>query len=575
MVNYRVADAAPKEVKEILFEYSPLVQQLLYSRGIVTVNEAQSFLNPSYETDLHDPFLLHDMDIAVTRILDAMKKDQKVVIYSDYDCDGIPGAVILHDFFKMVGFGNFTNYIPHRHYEGFGFSTYAVGKLSEDAVELIITIDCGTTDVEAAALAKEKGIDVIITDHHEPKQSEKKELMFPQAHAIVNPKIGDTYPFGGLCGAGVVFKLAQALIAKGVQEHMFEIKPGLEKWWLDMVGIATIADMVPLTGENRALAYYGLQVLRKSRRPGLQQLLRKQGVQQRSLTEDDIGFTIGPRINAASRMDNPEDAFCLLTTTDEGDAGARAAHLEKLNNERRGLVAAMTKEAHKRLKDIVEVPDVLVMGNPDWRPALVGLVANKLAEEYKRPAFLWGRDGNGVIKGSCRSDGRVSVVRLMEGVTDHFDEHGGHHQSGGFSVVEGSIHTFSKALNDAYVALGEGALIDEELLVDLSLELHDIDTAFLREQVSLSPFGVHNPKPLYEFKDIEPTSVDIFGKTKEHTKLLFETAGIAREAIAFFRLPGQFCAEPKVGQKLTLLAHLEQSFFMGRQQTRLRIIDIV
>lgn len=570
MSSYTLAETASTEAKQELDAYSPLLQQLLYCRGIATATEAVAFLNPSYEDHLHDPFLLHDMDIAVARILKAIESNEQIAIYSDYDCDGIPGAVVLHDFFKAIGYANFQNYIPHRHYEGFGFNIAAAQKLAKENVTLIITIDCGTTDTGAIDIAQNLGIDVIVTDHHESKE------ILPNAYAIVNPKIGDTYPFDGLCGSGVIYKLVQALISKGEElSGLSALKPGGEKWWLDMVGLATIADMVPLVGENRALAHFGLKVLRKSRRPGVQQLVYKQRANLQHLTEDDIGFTIGPRINAASRMDNPEDAFLMLATQDEGEAGARVAHLEKLNNERKGIVASMTKEVKKRLVGMVDVPDVLVMGNPEWRPSLVGLVASKLAEEYKRPAFLWGRDGNGVIKGSCRSDGQTSVVVLMNEVAELLLEHGGHHMSGGFGVHEDHIHTLSGALNTAFVTTGDTARVDLDIVIDAELSLDDVTHTLLKEQSSLAPFGMGNPKPLYVFKKVVPKEVSVFGKTKEHTKLFFDTKGVAQEAIAFFMKPDDYKKEPKAGEAITLYAHVEQSFFMGRIQTRLRIIDIV
>jgi single-stranded-DNA-specific exonuclease len=411
MSLFLMREEVEEEVEKELAVGNKYLAQLLFNRGIKTNVEAKLFLNPSYDQHLHDPFLLHDMEKAVERILQAIKTNETIVIFSDYDCDGIPGAVVLHDFFKAVGYQNFHNYIPHRHYDGFGLSSKAILSIKEKYnPALIITIDCGTVDIEAIKLAKDNAIEVIVTDHHEPKEE------LPEAVAIVNPKIGNTYPFTGLCGAGVIFKLVQALIAKGG----FAIPAGLEKWWLDMVGVATIADMVPLVDENRVFATYGLKVLRKTRRPGLQKLLRKQKVDPRYLSEDDIGFTIGPRINAASRMDTPEDAFSLLATTDEAEAETRMLHLEKLNTERKSAVAQMTKELHKRLEVKENIPDVFAMGNPDWRPSLVGLAANKLAEEYNRPAFLWGKDGNGMFKGSCRSGGDVSVVRLMEVDTGNF-----------------------------------------------------------------------------------------------------------------------------------------------------------
>lgn len=556
----------PEEAEKELGVYGLYLSQLLYNRGVTTKEAASAFLSPSYESQLHNPFLLHQMDEAVVRILEALKNNERIVIYSDYDCDGIPGAVVLHDFFKAIGFTNFYNYIPHRHYDGFGLSVAAVEKLHEtEAPCLIITIDCGTTDSEAVARAHELGIEVIITDHHEPKE------VLPTAVAVVNPKVGTTYPFNGLCGAGVVFKLVQALISRGG----FAISAGQEKWWLDMVGLATIADMVPLRDENRVFAHFGLMVLRKSRRPGLQKLLRKQRASQAHLTEDDVGFTIGPRINAASRMDNPEDAFFMLATTDEAEAEARVDHLEKLNLERKTAVAQMTKELHKRLDLLVERPPIFVMGNPEWRPSLVGLAANKLAEEHNRPAFLWGRDGNGAYKGSARSGGSLSVVSIMAAAPQLFVEFGGHHMSGGFTIRPESIHTFAEDLQQAFVTTGEAARITLPHQVDMEITLEGITRELVAAQRQCGPFGCDNHKPLYLIRNVQPTEVAIFGKSKEHTKLSFATRGLAREAIAFFRTPTQFSAVPRPHETCTLLVHLEESFFMNRLETRLRIVDIL
>lgn len=541
-----------------------LLTHLLNARDVTDEDKA-GFLNPDYEKGRHDPFLLHDMDLAVTRVLTAIKKNEKIAIYSDYDCDGIPGAVILHDLFKAVGYENFINYIPHRHFEGFGLSEMAVEKLAGEGVNLIITIDCGTSDLEAAEKASSLGIDLIVTDHHEPKEK------LPVAVAVVNPRVGDSYPFPHICGAAVAFKLAEAVLSRGD----FAVKPGHEKWWLDMVGLATIGDMVPLIGENRVFAHYGLQVLRKSRRPGLQHLLRKARADQRYLTEDDIGFTIAPRINAASRMDSPEDAFLMLSDKDEGSAGARATHLEKLNNERKGVVASMTKELRRRMAEMIDLPDIIVMGNPEWRPALVGLCANGLAEEHNRPVFLWGRDGNGVIKGSCRSGSSISVVKLMEGAEQHFLEHGGHHASGGFSVKEDSVFHLGQALNDAYVSLGDKVLANEEVIIDAVLSIEDITRDLLTTLRSIAPYGTGNRKPLFAFQNITPSQVESFGKTKEHLKLIFETDSKKIEAIAFFATREQYPVSPNVGEPLTLLAHVEESFFMNRRQTRLRIVDVL
>ncbi len=561
MADYTLPDSDTPVIDDAL---SPILNRLLAARGILDKQDAEEFLLPNYDTQLHAPELLNDIKKACERIEQAMKDDERIAIFSDYDCDGIPGAVVLYDFFTAIGCANFQNYIPHRHYEGFGLSNEAIDKLAKQDVKLIITIDCGTTNVKEVEHAKGLGVDVIITDHHEPAES------LPEAVAIVNPKLGK-YPFDGLCGAAVAFKLAQAMLNR----NDYEVSPGREKWWLDMVGVATIADMVPLRDENRTLAHFGLKVLRKSRRPGLQQLLKKARINQNYLTEEDIGFTIGPRINAASRMDTPEDAFYMLSETDVAKAGERVEHLEKLNQDRKTQVALMTKDIHKRLKTLEEIPSVLVMGRPKWRPSLVGLAASKLAEEYGRPAFLWGTDGNGVYKGSCRSGGGASVVTLMNAASAVFTEHGGHHFSGGFSVKDEDIFTFGDSLVKAMDDLGEEATIKENVKIDAELNLNDVNQFLIQELTKLSPFGTGNHKPLFVFKKVSPKSVDLFGKTKEHSKLVFDTQNGPLEAITFFQLPENFTQPPKVGVPCTLIAHVEQSFFMGRKQTRLMIVDVL
>jgi single-stranded-DNA-specific exonuclease len=410
---------------------------------------------------------------------------------------------------------------------------------------------------------------VIITDHHEPSET------LPPAYAVVNPKRDDAYPFKGICGSGVAFKLAQATLTRGRAQGTITLKEGMEKWWLDMVGLATVADMVPLTDENRVLATYGLNVLRKSQRPGLAHLLRKSGSNQRYLTEDDIGFTIAPRINAASRMDDPEDAFHMLRSKDEAIAGAKAMHLEKLNNERKGVVASMVKEAKHRLENWSEMPSVIVLGNPEWRPSLVGLVANTLAETYGRPSFLWGRDGNGIIKGSCRSDGVISTLRLMEGTPESFIHFGGHHFSGGFAVDDVRIHTLLDDLRLVREKLGDALVTETVSYIDDDLALTDVTNSLIRTLRSLAPYGEGNPKPLFRFRDVTPESISIFGKAKDHTKMRFMSGVGPIDAIAFFKTPEQFNIVPEAGKPLTLIGHIEESYFMGRKETRLRIVDVI
>lgn len=540
-----------------------LTEHLLYHRGHTTKVQQERFLKPDYEKDQHDSSLLKDIDIAVERILKAIKADEKVIVYSDYDTDGIPGGVLLHDFFKKIGFKNFKNYIPHRHDEGFGLHKEAIKEFAKEKVNLIITIDCGIADVESVKTANKLKIDVIITDHHMPGDE------IPPAYAIINPKQKEClYPEKMLCGSGVVFKLVQALIKKG----NFNLGVGWEKWLLDMVGIATLSDMVPLTGENRVFAKYGLTVLRKSPRLGLKMLLKKAKTDQRYLTEDDIGFTIGPRINAASRMGVPTDAFKLLAATDLDEAVIMVDHLDKINNERKGIVAAMVKEAKSHIKNREDSP-VLVLGNPEWKPSLLGLVANTLAEEFVKPVFLWGRDGDGVIKGSCRSDGETDLVALMKKApSTTFLQFGGHAFSGGFSVDTKKIHTLGEVLNNAFVKSIEDKKV-QEILVDAELTLDRIDRDTYKSIEQLSPFGVANEKPLFMFRNVTPTNIKRFGKEKNHLELTFTHKLRNISAISFFTTPEDWGIQENT--PLTLIAHIEKSMFRAREEIRLRIIDIL
>lgn len=546
----------------------PLTEKLLISRGFVNREEQERFLFPDYTRDIGDPFNILNMDRAVGRIILALEKGERIAIYGDYDCDGIPGSVILHDLFKKIGYTNFTNYIPHRHVEGYGLNMRAIEKLAHDGVGLIVTVDCGITDVEEVVYANELGIDVIITDHHLPQEH------LPPAYAVVNSKQeGDVYHDKMLCGAGVAWKLASALLARG---NFSSIPAGWEKWLLDMAGLSTIADMVPVLNENRALAYYGLKVLRRSPRPGLQALLADTGVTQRFLTEEDVGFLIAPRINAASRMDVPLRAFELLATTDGAVALERAAHLTALNGSRKLEVARIIKEARGILASR-SIPEIIVLGNPRWNVGVVGIVANQLAEEFDRPVFVWGREGSTHTRGSCRSDGRINMVELMSAVSDGvFLESGGHEFSGGFSVSDQGIHCLEKELLAAYARISKKEKKKEAVAVEETLRLADVSDETFDAINLLAPFGVGNPKPNFLFPRVTIVAAEQFGKGKNHLKLLLSDASGGRcEAIAFFRSPEHYAAvDLSRGSTVNLVATIERSYFRGWRTLRLKITEI-
>lgn len=549
--------------------YPVLTQVLLEKRGITTREGAEKFLSPDWERDIFDPFLILNMEKAVMRILAAMQGGEKIVLYTDYDCDGIPAGVILHDFFKKAGYHNFENYIPHRHNEGYGMNIPAIETIAEGGAKLIITADLGIVDAEPVARANELGMEVIITDHHLPQEGR-----IPPAYAILDSKQeGDQYPDKMLCGAGLAWKLVQALLIRGNFEH---VAPGWEKWLLDMAGLATIADMVPLKNENRALAHFGLKVLRKTRRKGLRLLLHKLRMNPEHLTEDDIGFMIAPRLNAAGRMDHPLRAFELLSTDDDAKAEELADFLNHLNDRRKGMVAGMMKDAKRRLRER-ELLEVIVIGHPEWEPGLLGLLAGNLAEEFSRPAFVWGRDTDGKIKGSCRTDKMVSVMELMSRAkAGTFLEFGGHSASGGFSVATDSVHTLEAELSEIYKNM-EKDLQKPDIMADAELSFDDVNWNSYKEVERFAPFGMENPKPIFLFKDAEIISVKIFGKAKEHLELLFQkTNGQRIPAIGFFTTvdsyPGVLLG---VGEKVNLLATMEKSMFRNYPELRLRMVDIV
>jgi single-stranded-DNA-specific exonuclease len=610
MSQFKVAPAYSQEDLMKMFDdlnVHPLALTLLANRGITTREEAEKFLNPVYERDIGDPFLIHGMKKAVDRILEAVKKGEKIAIYSDYDCDGIPGGVLLRTFFDDIGYP-VQMYIPHRHNEGYGIHNHAIDKLQEQGITLMITVDLAITNIDEVAYAKEKGVDVIVTDHHLPMHKEQKGNLMqvvPDAVAVINSKQDVcTYHDKMLCGCAVAWKLSCALLfrlqeesqktvggksATGGAEYkkilntVSNLKPGYEKWLLDLVGISTISDMVPLVNENRALAHFGLKVLRQTRRHGLNYILRAQGVERDHITEDDIAFTIAPRINAASRMGSPIQAHNMLYEKNAVTAQGYVADLELLNTERK-----------EGVKDIVSTlvfdhaayaHDVVVVGDVSWGPGILGLIAQKIIDETGKPTFVYGQgEDKGVIKGSCRSRGDVHVVELMARVQELFPgvilHSGGHEQAGGFECSLEKIGELSDALNAAIKHVVIKNLDNEIMTVDAYLQLGDVTMVMNNAVQMLAPYGVGNPKPIFAFKDVETETIRWFGKKNEHLEVIYPTSlGSSAGRVSGKVKAIQFFASKELAEKLkkkhTLLANLEKSVFRGRIELRLRIKEVV
>jgi single-stranded-DNA-specific exonuclease len=347
-----------------------------------------------------------------------------------------------------------------------------------------------------------------------------------------------------------------------------------------MVGLATIADMVPLMDENRLLATYGLLVMRKSPRIGLQKLLRATRVEQRAITEDDVGFMIAPRVNAASRMGEARDAFQLFTTTDESEADLLAKKLEKLNRERKAQAGAITRAVHTRIKERGEVRSIIALGDPEWRPALLGLVANTIADEYERPVFLWGREGNLSLKGSFRNGGAPQMIELLRATENTFAQFGGHAAAGGFTVIDTEVFFLEDRLVEAYERItADNGQIDPLLArADAAIAPEEATHAFLRQVERLAPFGMNNPKPVFLLRNVSLREISRFGKAEEHLKLKIDVreGNGSIDAVTFFvkGATARIAGELVRGSRVNMLAHLERDTFSRGNPVRLRLLDI-
>lgn len=592
----------------------PLTKILLEKRGLSEKKEIEDFLFPSYEKHVGNPFDIYGMEEAVGRIVSALRAGEKIAVYSDYDCDGIPGGVLLRTFFDDIGYP-VEMYVPHRHNEGYGVHTHAIDALKAKGVSFIITVDLAITNIDEVAYAKSVGVDMIVTDHHLPihrdEASKEKYVgkgrvvgsqIVPDAVAVINSK-QDVCEYWDdmLCGCAVAWKLSCALLVRfkedivaykgvdggiskdvGISDPYYKVlstvstfKEGYEKWMLDLVGISTISDMVPLQKENRALAHFGLKVLRQTKRHGLNQIFRLQGVSKEHLTEEDIAFTIAPRINAAGRMGDPIQAHHMLYEKDHIKAQGFVEDLEALNMERKESVKDIT--GNISFDHEVYGNAVVAVGDLSWGPGILGLIAQKIIDETGKPTFVWGQgDDKTTVKGSCRSKGDIHVVELMARVQEMFPgiitHSGGHEQAGGFSCALDRVGELSDALNEAYKHVTITAIGDQELVADAPLSLSDVNLLTHNAVDILSPFGVGNPKPLFSFSSVEPLSVRWFGKKNEHLEVIYPNNKGQVKAIMFFA-PKEL--EEKARKSHTLLAHLEKSVFRGKTELRLRIRDVV
>lgn len=571
--HWRLTTDEDAKWREELPNFTPLVARLLWNRGVRSPAAAETFLNPSYARDVHNPFLFRDMARACDRIADAIENQEKIFVHGDYDADGICAAAILTGVLKLLG-ADAEGFIPHRELDGYGMRSETVNILAAQNARLIITCDCGISNADEIAHAAAKNIDVIVTDHHTIPDK------LPKAHAILHPKIaGETYPDQSLSGGGVAFKLMQGLL---YHERTKKFIPagtnieGYEKWQLDLVAISSVADMVPLVGETRTLVRYGCVVLNKTRRPGLRAILQnKNGTTAGSaITPQTIAFRIAPRLNAAGRMDHGKIAFELLLTKNAIEAARLAALLETHNTNRQKLVDGIVKEARARIvRDALHLRGAIVVANEGWPAGVLGLIASRLKDEFYKPVFAIGIN-DGRIVGSGRSINEWDMIAALQTAHYLFLKFGGHPQACGFSLP--NIETISK-FSDTMHALSTNALAHlpeptPTLVVDAQIQLHELTWNVWDALSRFEPFGVGNPEPKFLAECIELMQATPVGADNKHARLMVKNGTPEIKKIMAFGL-GARLAEFSARAQFNGILSLGAREWNGTRELELKLHD--
>jgi len=528
-----------------------LFEEILKARGLE--GEARElFLLPKYEAK-HDPFLLPDMQKAVDRLVVAREKQEQITIYGDYDIDGLTATTVLFDAFESFGFRHVDAFIPNRFVEGYGLTVDAVERIAATGAQLIVTVDCGSLSEEEIVRANELGVDVIVTDHHNVAPVQ------PPAVAVINPKRPDhDYPFIDLAGVGVAFKLVQAL-----QTRLDGLAIGQEKWLLDLVALGTVCDVVTLVGENRANVYWGLKVLAKTKRPGLRALMAVAAVEPEKVNARSLGFGLGPRMNAAGRLETAQHSLDMLRAKEGVTALEKAQFLDELNRARRAEQDKIFKAAIEQAEGYKDDP-VLVVSHPDWNHGIIGIVAAKLLEKYKKPTYVLQEMGE-ESKGSARSYGDFSAADAIRASDDIIIKGGGHKLAAGVTLPTSNIAAFRKRVNEFYRAqelVNQPALLlpKEDVFVEW---LKEVNEELLEQLLLLEPFGNGNPEPVLKASNLLILNQRRMGSDGQHVKLELKDEHDTKMQFLAFNAPSHFFAEP--GERVTTWFRPTLNEWQGRR----------
>jgi single-stranded-DNA-specific exonuclease len=552
-------------------EPGDLVGTLLKNRGIEK-DQSAAFLSPDWDRDIHDPALFTAMDAAVARTFDAMEKGEKIVIHGDYDADGISGTTLVFGILKEIADKlqytlDVKPFLPDRERDGYGVAMHTIERFGKEGVRHVITVDCGIANADELDRAHELGISVVVCDHHQLGER------LPEHAMIIHPLApGESYPNKKLCGTGVAFKFGTSLLNEA-RKRGADFPVGYEKWYLDLVAIATVTDVMPLQGENRVLEHFGLLVLNKTQRPGLKELIQMAGCNLGGIDTQSIGFRIGPRINAAGRIGSAETAFRALSAKTGKEATDYAAELEMLNRQRQRISEASYEEAHKIVHASGKKAPIHVVWQETWNPGIVGLIAGKIVSEFGVPAFALTRVGDKFV-GSGRSIGGLHLVEAMRSCGDIFIKAGGHPQACGLSLKEDQLEVFKEKVTEFAREYFDGDAPAPELRVDTVLPINKINWTMHAEMSRLAPFGEGNPRPVFIAKDVAVDGAVTMGKTNKHLRLALKDAtGKVWKAVGFGF--GAWAEKLDNGDLVDIVYEIDINEWNGSRTLQIRLIDLV
>ena len=534
---------------------SPILIKLLINREMTTISEIRDFLSAGSQ-QYFNPFLFNDMEKAVTRIQTAINNKEKILIYGDYDADGVTSTALLLRVIATLG-GECTFYIPNRFTEGYGSNNEAIEQAASEQVKLIISVDTGIAANEEAKRAAKLGIDLIITDHHEPPE------VLPQAIAIINPKcIDEGYPFTGLAGVGVAFKLAHALLGRAPREYV------------ELVALGTIADMAPLVGENRVIAINGLEQMTSTNILGLEKLIQNTGLADQKINTYHVGHIIGPRINAIGRLESSEAAVRLFLTNDIAETEQIVAELEMLNRERQQLVRTITEEALMKVEtEQLNEHSVLVIADENWNSGVIGIVASQVIRRHYKPTVIFSVDEEtGIAKGSARSIKGFNLYNALTEVSEHLLDFGGHPQAAGLSVATEKVEVLRKEISKLADEWLEPIDFIPYERVDALITIDEIDYDLIGMIEQLEPHGIGNPRPVFLIENATVANCQKIGNDKQHVKLLLKQDGATIEALYFNG--SDDCKSLTEESKVSLIGELSLNEWRGTVKRQIIIRDL-